>query len=72
VGGRQCHVQCNFEARSRNCCCRGKALSIKYYKQLFQQCISHVACLTVPYLATSSVRRHDFREKKVIEHKTVF
>jgi len=41
--------------------------------QLFLQCfiLSHVACLTVPYLATSSLKCYDFREK-VIEHKIVF
>jgi len=25
------YIQCKIEARSRNHCCRGKAMSIKYY-----------------------------------------
>jgi hypothetical protein len=30
--GRQCYVIRNIEARSRNHCCRGKAISITYYE----------------------------------------
>jgi hypothetical protein len=66
------YVQHNIEARSRNCCCHGKAVSIKYYECVYLiAAFSDVACQTAPHLAISSLTRYDFREK-VIEQKIVF
>jgi len=34
-GGAAMYVQHNIEARSRNCCCHGKTISIKYYECVY-------------------------------------
>jgi hypothetical protein len=65
----------NFEARSSNHCCGGKAISIKYSEYVFVALVSQhakrvrrvtlysVDCLPLPYLFTLSHKRHDFRRK---------
>jgi hypothetical protein len=70
----------NTEARSRNHCCRRKAISItcsecvsvalviQHAKRMRLIILLCVVCLVVPYFSALSHKRHDFREK-VIEHK---
>jgi hypothetical protein len=74
------YVYRNTEARWRNHCCRGQAISVAYSacmsvalviqheKRMRPIIMSSVACLTLPYLSTLSYYRHDFR-KKITEHK---
>ena len=74
--------KCNIRARSRNNCCRARAISITY-----SECVSvtsdiqhamrmhpiispYVACLVLPhFFSTLSHKRYDFRKKKFTEHK---
>jgi hypothetical protein len=73
------------EARSRYHCCRGKTISIKYYKcvscilaLVIQQrgasllrriILPSVTCQTLPYFSTLSHERHDLRRKKLLNIK---
>jgi len=69
----------NIEARSRNHCCHGKAISITYSKfvsvalgiqhAMRMRCIimSFVACLPLLRFSSLSHKLYDFR-KKVIKH----
>jgi hypothetical protein len=77
---RQCKYKRNTEARSRNHCCRGKAISITYSecvsvalviqhaKRMLRIILPSVACLALQYFSTSH-KRHDFQKKKVTQHK---
>jgi len=72
---RQHMYERNFEARSRNHCCGGKAISIRYseyvsvalvsqrVKRVRPVTLSSVDCLPLPYFFTLSHKRHDFRRK---------
>jgi hypothetical protein len=76
----QCTYKRNIDARSRNHCCRGKAISIthsecvsvalliQHAKRMRRIILSSVACVTVLYFYTLSHKRRHFR-KNVIEYK---
>ena len=66
----------NIQVRSRNHCCRGKAIGITH-----SECVSvtlvrthiialFVACPALTYFSTLSHKRHDFRGWGVTEYKT--
>jgi hypothetical protein len=71
-----CTYKRNVEARSRNHCCRGKAicvthtgcvfvaLIIQHEMRMRRVILSHVSCLTLPYFSTLSPEENDFRRKK--------
>jgi len=77
------YVLRNNKACSRNNSCRGKAISftysecvsvalvIQYVTHMLHITLSSVAHLTLPYFATRSHKRHDFR-KKWLKIKWVF
>ena len=77
----QCTYQRNIEARSCSHFCREKTIRITYSKYVFvavviqrakrmrRIALSSVACLALLNCATLSHKQHDFRGKKVIEHK---
>ena len=81
----QCADERNIEGRSRNHCCRGKAIIITYSECVFVVLViqlamrmrrivsTSVACLSVPYFSTFSQKMAQFSGKKnVIEHYISF
>ena len=44
------------------------ALGIQHAKRMRHILLPSVSCPDIPYFSTLSRKRHDFREKKVIEH----
>jgi len=80
------NVRINYiEARSRNHCCRVKAISVTYSecvsvvlviqdaKRMRRIVLSTVTSLALLYFSTQSLKLHDFRKKKkVTGHKFVF
>jgi len=81
---RALYVKRKIEARSRNHCCRGKAINIKYYwgvcvavviqlaKRMRHIIFSHAALLAVSYFSTLSHKRHNFRGKVTGRKMCVF
>jgi hypothetical protein len=77
-------VQRNIEARSCSHCCSGKAVRITYSESVFvaldiqhamrmrHVTLSSLRWPALQFCPTLSHKRHDFREKKVTEHKMCF
>ena len=87
ISDRQCTYERNTQSRSRNNCCRGKAVCILSWVSVclsvcslsYPACTEHVpyyivnrSLRAVPYLSTLSHKRHEFREKKWLNIKHVF
>ena len=80
----QCTYKSNTQVRSRNHCCRGKAISITYSKcvtvslviqhakRMRSIMLSSVACLALKYFPTLTHKRHDFRGEKLLNTEFVF
>ena len=78
VVDRQCTCKRNNDGRSRNHCCRGKAISVTYCECVpvdlgiqHAMRMRHIVLCGLPalqYFFILSYKRHDFR-KKVIAHK---
>ena len=79
---KQCAYKRNIEMRSLNQCRRVKAIIIIYSEcvsgaLVMQQAgacaiLSSVASLALPHISTLSHKRHDIREKTVIEYEVCF
>jgi hypothetical protein len=75
------HVKSHNEKRSRNHCCRGKAISITYFEPAFIDLVtqyakrmrliilSSLACLTVPFFPHYITRWTIFRKKSLLKTK---
>ena len=80
---RHCTYKRNIEARSRNHCCRGKAVSVTYSecvsvalvirhaKSMRSIILSSVACLALPYFSTYLING-TILGKKLLNIKCVF
>ena len=74
----------NIEARSRNHCCHGEAISNTYSECVFVALViqhaermrrviwSSSSCLALQYVPTLSQKRHDFRKKTILNIKMCF
>jgi hypothetical protein len=81
---RHCTYKRYMDTRSRNHCCRGKAIYVTYSECLFVVLVTHQAnrmlriifasvdCQAIPNFSTLFHKPHDFRKKKMNEHKTCF
>jgi hypothetical protein len=81
---RQSKYKSNIEPRSRNHCCRAKAIPIIYSEclsvalviqhalRISRVMLSSVVCPALPYFRTLSHKRHDLVGEKIIKPKIVF
>ena len=79
------HLKRDFETHSPNCCCLGKAISVKYFECVYifalfiwqanslrHIILSSVACLAVPQFTHCLTNDAIFGGKNLIKHKNVF